>query len=137
MSANEPLTAGMAVSAQQPVTPERTAGHIGSGSLAVYATPAMVAFIEETARKLCDEHLPPGQTTVGAEIHVRHLAPTPAGRQIFLDLEISAVEGRRVFFKARLRDEWEAVGEAEHTRVVIDIERFKDRLTNKGPANNL
>jgi fluoroacetyl-CoA thioesterase len=133
----EPLAAGMAVSVEQQVTLERTASHVGSGSLAVYATPAMVAFIEETARILCDGHLPLGQTTVGAEIHIRHLAPTPAGTSVFLELEIKAVQGRRIFFGARLHDQWEPIGEAEHTRVVIDIDRFQDKLRGKAAAGSL
>jgi predicted thioesterase len=68
------VTVGSCIEDNQQVTLERVASHLGSGSLQVYATPAMVAFVEQTCRKLVEPHLPEGMTTVGIAITVRHSA---------------------------------------------------------------
>jgi predicted thioesterase len=60
------------------VLPEHTAAHLGSGDLRVLATPSMILFMERAARQLLAEHLPPGFSSVGARVDVRHLAPLPA-----------------------------------------------------------
>ena len=115
----------------QQVTPERIASHLGSGSLQVYATPAMVAFVEQTCRKLVEPYLPRGMTTVGIALTVRHLAPTPVGKKVSIRAEITLVEKNVISFQTELWDEMEKIGEAEHKRAVIEIERFTARVQKK------
>ncbi len=125
------LGPGMALEASQEVTAERTASHIGSGSLRVYATPAMALFIERTCTALVAPFLPAGRTTVGVELRLRHLAPTPLGGKVYLRVEVVEVAGDRLRFQARLRDDEGPVGEAEHDRHVVDTERFLRRVKAK------
>ena len=125
------LGVGEALEASQEVTPERTASHIGSGALRVYATPAMALFVERACRDLVEPHLAEGQTTVGVELRIRHLAPTPLGSTIRLRAEVVAVENESIDFLAKLWDEQDQVGEVEHRRRVVDVERFLKRVEAK------
>lgn len=122
---------GDTINATQVVDENRVASHLGSGSLQVYATPAMVTFIEHTCRQLIEPHLSEGQTSVGVAIHVKHLAPTPIGSRVTIQARIEAIDGNLIHFAAEVRDESEAVGKAEHTRAVIDEARFLKRVASK------
>jgi predicted thioesterase len=113
------------------VTPDAVAAHLGSGSLRVFATPAMALLVERTCRSMVEPQLPQGQSTVGVDIHVRHLAPTPLGGTVRIEAQITAIEGRAVDFRAEMWDEVEKIGEAEHRRVVIDLDRFLKRVEAK------
>ncbi len=86
---------GLVRERKQRVTKERTAVHIGSGSLGVYATPAMLAFIEITCREFLDELLDDSHTSVGTAVTLKHLAPTPEGEDVSLRVEIVSVEGKQ------------------------------------------
>lgn len=114
-----------------------TAGHIGSGSLRVLATPSMIAFMERVAANFMQTHLPPGSSSVGVLVDVRHLAATPVGCNVRVTCEVTAVDGRRVDFVVEAWDEIEKVGEGRHQRVVIDVERFLKRLEVKLPKVGL
>lgn len=106
------------------VTEERTARHLGSGGVSVFATPAMISLMETAAVNAIDHLLPEGQASVGTAINVRHLAATPLGQQVRARAEVIAVDRRRVTFRVQAWDESELIGEGEHTRFVIDLERF-------------
>lgn len=125
---------GDSIEMSQVVDMANAASHIGSGSLQVYATPAMVTFIEHTCRKLIEPHLSESQTSVGVALSVRHLAPTPVGATVSIRVEILKIEGHLVTFKASVRDDIEAIGEAEHTRAIIEVERFLHRVSKKSEA---
>ena len=126
-----PVRVGQSAEATQEGTPDLVASHLGSGNLRVFATPAMALLVERTCRRMIDDGLPQGQSTVGVDIHVRHLAPTPLGRTVRIRAEVAGIEGRAVDFKAEVWDEAEKVGEAEHRRVVIDLDRFLKRVEAK------
>ncbi|TET96932.1 MAG: hypothetical protein E3J30_10465 [Anaerolineales bacterium] len=125
------ITIGNRIEDTQQVTLERVASHLGSGSLQVYATPAMVAFVEQTCRKLVEPYLPEGMTTVGIVLTVRHIAPTPLGRKVSIQAEIVLVEKNVISFQAELWDEMEKIGEVAHERAVIEIDRFTARVQKK------
>jgi fluoroacetyl-CoA thioesterase len=127
------IEVGMKINAEQQVTEARVAAHLGSGSLQVYATPAMVTFIEHTCRQLIEPLLPTGQTTVGTMIQVEHLAPTPLGATVQIEASVIEIEGRRVVFQAEIRDERELIGRAHHERFIIDEGRFMERVQSKLP----
>ena len=107
------------------------ATHLGSGSIEVYATPAMIALIESAAVAAIDPLLPGGQASVGVALNVRHLAATPPGQQVRARAEVSGVEGRKVTFNVQAWDERELIGEGTHTRYVIDVARFVERVQSK------
>ena len=125
------LKPGDSIEDTQVVDENRTASHIGSGSLRVYATPAMVLFLEHTCMKMIEPHLPEGHTSVGVSLDVKHLAPTPMGATVSIKAEIVEIHEPLVKFKARIFDETEQIGEAKHTRAVIDVERFQRRVEKK------
>ena len=122
---------GLIGEAAQEVTATQSAAHLGSGTMGVFATPAMVAFVERTCQQLVQPMLPTGQSTVGTAIQIRHLAPTPIGAEVQARVEVTSVDGREIVFRAQVWDEFELVGEAEHRRVVIDVDRFMKRVEAK------
>jgi fluoroacetyl-CoA thioesterase len=119
---------GLVGEASRQVTAAESATHLGSGVVGVYATPAMVAFVERTCQQLVQPRLPAGQTTVGIGIQIRHLAPTPIGATVRVRVEVTAVDDGQITFRAQVWDETELIGEAEHRRAVIDVERFMKRV---------
>lgn len=128
MDTIQPGTAGEQVTT---VTAEQTARHLGSGGLDVFATPAMIALMEAAAVKAIDSLLGAGQASVGTAIDVRHLAATPLGQRVRAHAEVTVVDGRQVSFRVQAWDERELIGEGEHTRFVIDVERFARRVEEK------
>ncbi|NWG16997.1 MAG: thioesterase family protein [Chloroflexi bacterium] len=116
------------------VSDDLTATHLGSGGLPVYATPAMIALMEAAAVAAIDHLLPEGQASVGTALDVRHLAATPLGQQVRARAEVTRVEGRQVVFRVQAWDEQELIGDGTHTRFVIDVARFTQRVASKGRA---
>ena len=107
------------------------ATHLGSGGIAVYATPAMIALMESAAVAAIDPLLPQGQASVGIALDVKHLAATPLGQQVRARAEVIEVDGRKVTFKVQAWDEKELIGEGTHTRYLIDTARFVERVQAK------
>jgi len=103
----------------------------GSGLVAVLATPALVAFCEECARRSVAPHLKPGQKTVGTAMTVRHLAATPPGLRVTVRTELVDVDGRRLRFRFDAHDGIDRIGEGEHERFIIDAERFAKGIEGK------
>ncbi len=126
------LTPGLSAEYEQPVTEADTASHWGSGGLPVFSTPALVGLMEIAAVLALAGHLPPGQTTVGGHIDVRHLAATPVGLRVRARAELTAIEGRKLVFKVQAWDEVELIGEADHERFVIDEAKFMAKVQVKG-----
>lgn len=110
------------------VSREMTAKHLGSGSAEVLSTPTMILLMEEVARRLADEHLPEGKTTVGVAVNVRHVKAVPVGEEVVVRAEVMAVEGRRVMYWVEARWGDKLVGYGYHERAVIDVEEFSKRL---------
>ena len=123
---------GLIGEARSVVTEKDTATHLGSGTVPVFGTPALVGLMEAAAVQALVDFLPIGQTSVGARIDVRHLAPTPVGMQVRARAELVETEGRRVSFRIEAWDEVERIGEATHERIIIDAERFVARARAKG-----
>jgi fluoroacetyl-CoA thioesterase len=127
----EGLKLGMASESSLTVDEGRTAAHLGSGTLRVFATPSMVALIEDVCRRMVEPYLAAGESTVGVSLKVRHLAPTPMGQTVRCRAEVAAVEGVVITFRAEIWDPTEKIGEAEHKRAVIEVERFLRRVEAK------
>lgn len=113
------------------VSDRMAASHLGSGTVAVLATPAMIAIMEKASLELAAPYLAQGQSTVGVLVNVRHLAATPLGMEVHIHSELTAVDGRRLTFRVEAHDATEKVGEGVHERFIIDLARFEERLRRK------
>lgn len=118
------LQIGIRGSGEAVVTEALTAKAMGSGELPVYATPAMVTLVEETAWKSVAPALEPGQGTVGTKLDLAHLAATPLGRKVRCETELIGIDRRRLTFSAAVYDETGKIGEGTHERFIVDNERF-------------
>ena len=127
----EDLVPGLQAELEHTVTAADSAAQWGSGLVAVFSTPALVGLMEQTAVTALTGHLPPGQTTVGAHMDVRHLAATPIGMQVHARAQLKSVEGRKLAFKIQAWDELELIVEADHERVMVDEARFTERVQGK------
>ncbi|MBO7198721.1 MAG: thioesterase family protein [Alistipes sp.] len=105
-----------------------TAEFIGSGDMAVLATPAMVALMENAAMMAVALHLEEGDTTVGSMISTSHLKPSKVGRSISAIAELTEVEGRKLTFKISAYDGDTLIGEGDHVRFVVNREKFLAKL---------
>lgn len=105
-----------------------TAAVYGSGSLEVFATPAMVALMENTAIGCLEGLLEPNMDTVGIEINVQHTKASGVGQKITCQATIIEVDGRRIRFEIDARDEKGAIGHAIHDRFIIQPEKFMSKL---------
>ena len=119
------LTIGIKGSAELLVTENLTAREVGSGTVAVLATPMMIALMEKTCLLSVRPFLEPGQDTVGTHVDVAHTAATPVGMRVRCESELVEIDRRRLVFRVTARDEAGVVGEGTHTRFVIDIEKFQ------------
>lgn len=122
---------GLTGEVREKVTENNTARAYGSGGVNVYATPAMIGLMENAALSAVDPLLPEGQATVGIAVSVRHLAATPVGMQVTAKAYLKEVDGRRLVFKVEAFDEKEKIGEGEHERFVINLEKFLDKAMRK------
>ena len=113
------------------VTKDKCAGALGSGELDVFATPAMIALMEETAWKSVAPCLQPGEGTVGTALNVRHLAATPLGLRVWCETELTLVDRRRLVFDVRVYDPFGLVGEGTHERFIIQHEKFMKKACEK------
>ena len=118
------LEIGIRGSGETVVTPEETARAMGSGELPVYATPAMLLLVEETAWKSVAPQLEPGQGTVGTRLEMAHLAATPPGRRVRCETVLTEIDRRRLVFSAVVWDEAGKIGEGTHERFIVDNDRF-------------
>lgn len=117
---------------EQTVIPAMSAARVGSGLVDVFATPMMVALIEQTCYESVLPHLDEGQGTVGTLVNVSHTSATPIGKRVWCDSELVEVDRRRLVFHVRAYDEAGPIGEGTHERFVIDTERFMAKLQSKG-----
>ena len=110
------------------VSEEHVAAVMGSGDLHVYATPAMVALMENAAMLAVAEHLPEGSTTVGAMVNTSHIKPSPIGDTIKTTAVLTDIEGRKLTFSIKAEDSKGIIGEAVHVRYIVDREKFMSKL---------
>jgi fluoroacetyl-CoA thioesterase len=118
------LKLGMTGESTTVVVPENTAARVGAGGVEVFATPMMIALMEQAAWRSVADDLDPGYVTVGTSVNVRHLAATPLGQQVRATAELSEIEGRRLVFKVEAYDEKQKIGEGQHERFIVNLERF-------------
>jgi predicted thioesterase len=125
---------GLIGTAEMMVAPEHTAPRVGSGRIAVLATPVMINLIEAAALAAVEHLLPAGHQSLGIRLDVRHFAATPVGLRVTATAEVAAVEGRTISFRVEARDERELIGDGVHERVVVNVARFDARVQRKLPG---
>ena len=113
------------------VSDEVTAHRLGNDGFHVLATPIIVAWFEEAARKLAAAHLEPGQGTVGTLVTTRHLAATPVGMRVRVKATLKEADGRRLMFDLEAHDEKEKIAEGQNERFVVNLARFREKLAQK------
>ncbi len=113
------------------VTEEKTAQAMGSGTLPVFATPAMIALMENTASKSVETKLDEGAGTVGTLINVKHVAATPVGMDVTCETKLVEVDRKRLVFEVKAYDAAGVIGEGTHERFIIDNEKFLGKAEAK------
>jgi predicted thioesterase len=109
------------------VKENQTAAEYGSGLLPVFATPALIALMENTAMQLIE--LPEDSSSAGISINVKHLKASPVGSEIKCEAHLTAVDGRKYSFELVATDSSnDVIAEGIHERVVINIEKFMSKL---------
>jgi predicted thioesterase len=117
------------------VAPEHLANRFKDAMLPpVLATPVMIMVMENAALNALKPYLDAGRSALGTRVDIRHLAATPAGRTVTGEAEVIEVDGRRVAFRIRAFDGAEEIGAGTHERVLIDLEKFRERLKAKAGA---
>ena len=125
------LTVGLKGETTITVTDSNTAAAHGSGNIPVFATPAMVALMENAAMNSVETELAPARTTVGTRLETTHVAATPVGMKVTAKAELTGVEGKKLLFKVEAFDEKELIGSGSHERFIIDKEKFLQRVEAK------
>jgi fluoroacetyl-CoA thioesterase len=130
---NGPLEPGLTLKKEKVVTFEDTAAKYGSGFLEVFATPAMVAFMEHTSLMLVQPYLEPGFGTVGTKVNITHLKATPVNTRVECIATLTGIDVNSLTFNVIVNDETGRIGEGTHSRFIIDEKRFMKKLHKKIP----
>ena len=117
--------------AETTVTPDNTAQAVGSGLVPVFATPYMIALMENAAVNALEGHLADGEGSVGTRLDISHDAATPVGMKVWAEAELTAAEGRALTFTVCAFDESGPIGKGLHQRFIIDNERFMAKVERK------
>jgi len=125
------LKIGITAQVEKTVSEDDTAVKFGSGGVRVFATPMMVALMENAALNAVDPHLGEDSATVGLSLNVKHLAATPVGMKVTAAAELIGIEGKKLTFKVEAYDEQEKIGEGIHERYIIKLSKFLERAAHK------
>jgi fluoroacetyl-CoA thioesterase len=125
------LPVGLSYTSKKKVTLDDVASRYGSGLIDVFATPAMVALMENAALMAVASLLPEGFNTVGIEISTTHTKATPVGMEVKATANLVVVDGKKLTFEIIAEDEEGVIGKCTHSRFIIDTEKFMAKLTKK------
>lgn len=113
------------------VTSDKLAVNVGSGSLAVFATPSMIALMEKSACNCLADYLDNEETTVGTELNIKHLSATPEGMKITAEAVLTEINGREFTFEVTASDEAGVIGKGSHKRFLVYSEKFTAKTYEK------
>jgi fluoroacetyl-CoA thioesterase len=128
------LSIGMSGEKTEVVTHDNTAVKYGSGSISVYATPAMVGLMEGACIRAIDPHLAEGTSTVGIDLKIKHTAATPVGMTVRAVAELTEIDGKRLVFAVKAFDDKEQVGSGTHERFIVTVQKFLQKVESKKSA---
>ncbi len=124
------LQAGLSFRREITVDEKRCISFMGREGM-VYATPMMVSDVEYACRDFLLEHLDAGEDSVGTQVVIDHLAATPLGLKVTVEIRVAVIDKRRVKFEFSVKDPLEEAGKGTHTRFVVDSAKTKERLAAK------
>jgi fluoroacetyl-CoA thioesterase len=127
------LAPGLTASVTLVVAEGDTALALLSGDVPVLGTPRLIALAEQASVEATESELPPGRTTVGYQVQLAHLTPTPVGGAVVAEATLEQVEGRRLTFRVSVSDARGLVAAGRITRVVVERARFLERAQNEEP----
>ncbi len=110
------------------VAENTTAKNVGSGDLSVLSTPALLAMMENCAKELLSQQLSEQETSVGFAVELKHLAPSPVGAVIEVQAVITEQNGKKATFEIEAYDNQRMIGQAHHTRVIVNNEQFMRKM---------
>lgn len=122
------IASGICGKQETKVDENNTAIAFGSGNVEVYATPAMIALMEKTANESVMGLLPDGCVSVGIEINAKHIKASKIGNTITCESFLSKVDGKKLAFNIIAYDEQGKIGEATHSRVIVETNKFLSKL---------
>ena len=125
------LMPGLEGHAEIVVGEQHTAPRIGSGRVRVLATPVMINLMEAAALDAVENLIPAGSQSLGTRLDVRHIAATPVGMRVRATAKLLAVDGRTLEFRVEAHDERDLIGDGLHTRLVVNVARFDQRVQAK------
>lgn len=125
------LKPGIKGEAKLKVSAAETAIAVGSGTVAVFATPMMVALMEAACVDCVERLLPGRYMSLGTHLDITHIAPTPPGLAVRATAQLISVDGRKLVFEVEARDDQELIGKGFHSRIIVDSARFNARLAAK------
>jgi predicted thioesterase len=131
MSEDLAIAIGDTASESVTVTHKLTVAYHAPGMPEVYGTPMMIYLMEVASARAIRRSLPPGSVSVGTEVKIRHMAATPVGFVVTASATVIAVDGRTVTFAVQAHDGVELIGEGIHTRTVVNLDRFNERMAAK------
>ena len=112
------------------VQDNNTAKFMGSGDLEVFSTPSLVAFMENAAKEYLNTFLPEELGSVGSNININHIAPTLVGKEITVQGKITEIiKEKIIIFSLEAYEQDKKIGDATHTRVIINNEKFLSKLS--------
>ena len=112
-------------------TEENTAAAVGSGSLRVFSTPALLTLMELCCAEAVLPYLEEGQSTVGTKVELRHTAATPVGMEVSCECELTEIDRRRLVFTVKAYDKVDCVGECVHERFIVNNDKFLSKCYSK------
>lgn len=122
---------GLKGRAETVVVQENTAAAVGSGLVPVFATPSMIALMEQAASSSLLPYLEDGQGSVGTHIDVTHESATPIGLKVWAETEVTEVNGKQITFTVSAYDEAGLIGRGTHKRAIITVDRFLSKTEQK------
>ena len=125
------LVPGLEGHAEIVVGEQHTAPRIGSGRVRVLATPVMINLMEAAALDAVENLIPAGHQSLGTRLDVRHIAATPVGLRVRATAKLLSVDGRSLAFRVEAHDERDLIGDGTHTRLVVNVARFDQRVQAK------
>lgn len=128
MDTKKALKPGFSKQMEFTVEEKHAASHIGSGSVQVLGTPILILFIEITALTLIEEYLPETHTSVGTRVNVRHLAASPVGSVIRVEVSIEAVKENKIILAVSGWEGEKKIGEGAHERYLVEKECFLQQI---------